>query len=419
MRIWILQRSEATPLDNNGEQRLMRVGIISKILVDKGHEVVWWTSTFDHYNRCHRFTKNTIINIKKNYSIYFLKGCGYTRNISLMRILENNLIAKQFSLASNKLDKSPDLILASYPTSELALEGAKYARNNNIPFLLDIRDLWPDIFEELLPSQLRFIINPFKFFLKWKLRKTAKLTTAFTAITDEFLDWGLSHSVREKTIHDRAFKLGYFPLKIKNAEKDECIKYWEGFGVSKKDFNVIYFGALGNVYNFNPIIEAAKILEKIDLSIKFVICGNGSQLLNLKAAGEKSNNLIVPGWIYRNKILSLMTLSNLGLAPYIPINSYLNTISNKIAEYSFGKLPIALSLREGLLYKKLQEYNAGIFYDSDPKILAKKILSLKSNNNRYEQLRNNSYQFFTKELDGARIYSQFADYIVNLAKEKT
>ena len=49
----------------------------------------------------------------------------------------------------------PDLILSSIPTSELSLEATKLGKKNNIPVILDIRDLWPDVFLDVLPNFFR------------------------------------------------------------------------------------------------------------------------------------------------------------------------------------------------------------------------------------------------------------------------
>ena len=41
MRVWLVQRAESTPHDDNGDRRLLRIGILADILSSQGHEVVW------------------------------------------------------------------------------------------------------------------------------------------------------------------------------------------------------------------------------------------------------------------------------------------------------------------------------------------------------------------------------------------
>ena len=51
MRVWLVQRAESTPHDDGGDRRLLRIGILADILQSQGHEVVWWTSAFDHVGK--------------------------------------------------------------------------------------------------------------------------------------------------------------------------------------------------------------------------------------------------------------------------------------------------------------------------------------------------------------------------------
>ena len=157
MRIWLIQRSEPTPHDNDGKQRLMRTGILSNELSKRGHEVVWWTSTFDHYNRKHRFETDQELTVNSDYLIQYLKGCGYKKNVSLSRIIDNNLVAKKFKIKAKKTLYKPDIILSSIPTAELSLEAVRFGKKNNIPVVLDIRDMWPDVFFDILPDICRKI----------------------------------------------------------------------------------------------------------------------------------------------------------------------------------------------------------------------------------------------------------------------
>ena len=59
MRIWLVQRAESTPHDDGGDRRLMRIGILANILRSNGHEVIWWTSSFDHIGKRKRFHHST------------------------------------------------------------------------------------------------------------------------------------------------------------------------------------------------------------------------------------------------------------------------------------------------------------------------------------------------------------------------
>ena len=380
MRIWLIQRSEPTPHDNDGKQRLMMMGILSNQLSKKGHEVVWWTSTFDHYNRKHRFKEDQEVSVNDKYLIKYLKGCGYKKNVSLSRIIDNNLVAKKFKIKAKRILHKPDIIFSSIPTAELSLEAVRFGKKNNIPVVLDIRDMWPDVFFDILPDICRKIYPLLSFFIERKLKKACSQADHIVGITDDYVDWGIKHSGRTREILDKEFYLGYIPSKSDNRDINKGFKYWSHYGLYKDsdDLVVSYFGVLGKVYDFNPIIEAAEILQKKKVrKIKFVICGTGENLEYLKEKTKNLKNFFLPGWVYKDEIASLLILSSIGIAPYMPISSYLQTISNKAAEYLSGELPIALSLDKGTLYELLRKNNAGIFYSGSGTVLAENLSFVK------------------------------------------
>ena len=418
MIIWLIQRSEPTPHDNNGMQRLMRTGILATELCDRGHQVLWWTSTFDHYNRRHRFNKDRRMQVRKGFEIQYLRGIGYKKNVSLSRIIDNNLVAAKFKNLASKEKILPDLILSSIPTSELSLEATKLGRKNNIPVILDIRDLWPDVFLDVLPKFFSRVYPLFSRFMERKVKLSCRNANYITGITNKFVDWGVNHAGRDRKKYDQEFKLGYLPPEIVKNELQRGFKYWESIGLRQNNNELIisFIGTVGNVFDFEPIVEAAKILSNHNSNIKFIISGNGEKLEYLKNKCKNLKNIIFTGWIFKYQILSLLKISDIGIAPYMPIPSFLETISNKAAEYLFGSLPIALSVNKGPLFKLLRQNNAGIFYGGSGEKLAEELLILSKDKKTLINLKNQAFYTYEKFLDGKIIYSKFINYLEFIGK---
>ena len=419
MIIWLIQRAEPTPHDNNGMQRLMRTGTLASELCDRGHQVLWWTSTFDHYNRKHRFKKDRRVQVSKGFEIQYLRGIGYKNNVSLTRIIDNNLVAVKFKKLAYKEKILPDLILSSIPTSELSLEATKLGKKNNIPVILDIRDLWPDVFLDVLPSYFRRVYPLFSKFIERKVRLSCQNASYITGITNKFVDWGVNHAGRIRNKYDQEFKLGYLPPHIAKVELDRGFKFWEGIGIKQNNNELIvsFIGTIGNVFDFEPIVEAAQILNKCDCNIKFIISGKGEKLGYLKNKCKNLKNIIFTGWIFNYQILSLLKISDIGIAPYMPIPSFLETISNKAAEYLFGSLPIALSVNKGPLFKLLKENNAGIFYGGSGEKLAEELLLVSKDKQILTYLKSRAFHTYENFLDGRIIYDKFINYLESLAQK--
>ena len=151
--------------------------------------------------------------------------------------------------------------------------------------------------------------------------------------------------------------------------------------------------------------------------IKFVICGTGENLEYLREKTKNLKNFFLPGWVYKDEIASLLVLSSIGIAPYMPISSYLKTISNKAAEYLSGELPIALSLDKGTLYDLLRKNNAGIFYSGSSKKLAEKLHYLLENKENLKKMQIAAHHTFQKYLDGEKLYGNLIDYLEHIASK--
>ena len=352
MKVWLVQRAESTPHDDSGNRRLMRIGILADILRSQGHEVVWWTSAFDHIGKRKRYKKSLRVMVKKNYYIHYLKCFGYKKNISLSRFIDNSVVTKQFRKELTLDVKKPDIILTSVPSIELSQMAVRYANKNKIPIVLDIRDLYPDVFVELLPKSLRWIINILTMPMRHNLIEICRKATAISGITDDFVNWGIQHSGRERSRKDIYFPMAYIKGETSNKKKAEAYSFWEKLGIKKNDtiLNVLFLGTFTNSFEFEPIFSAAKILQLQDAPVRFVICGTGRKEAEIKKACDDLNNCIFTGWINAAQIKTILELSDVGLAPYIHTKNFTENIPNKPAEYLSEDLLVVTSLKYGRLF---------------------------------------------------------------------
>src|ERR1700719_3619345 len=79
MNAWIVAAGEPLPIAP-AVGRLLRAGILCRMLAEQGHRVTWWTSTFDHFQKRHYFANDNVVPICSNFTIRLLHGRGYLRN---------------------------------------------------------------------------------------------------------------------------------------------------------------------------------------------------------------------------------------------------------------------------------------------------------------------------------------------------
>jgi glycosyltransferase involved in cell wall biosynthesis len=412
MKIWLIMSGE--PLEQFGE-RPHRIGILSKMLVEQGHNVTWWTTDYDHQHKKYLYGKDTeIINDFGVPMIFLHPKTPYNKNISFSRIKNHKETADKFKNISYKKEK-PDIILCAYPTIELSYEAIKYGEKFNIPIIIDIRDMWPDIFLEVLPHSLHFLGKIALYPIYKKARYVFKNAYRLSAMTDEFIKFGLGFAKRKKNSLDKSFFFGYPRFILTKDIENQSFDKLQKLGLNKDDFNICYFGTIGKQFDFNPVINVAKQLQQSNKNIKFIICGIGDNLDELKNNAKGLDNIIFMGWINQNNIWTIMKYSALAFAPYINKKDFLASIPNKAIEYLAGGLPILSSI-EGVLGEILKDNKCGFVYDNSDD-LYEYIIKLKNDNILREKMSKNALFLFNQNFSADNVYSEMIEHLVDIVKK--
>lgn len=411
MRIWII--SEGEPLPSDGENvRLRRMGILSSLMSEQGHEVHWFSSAFHHYKKVHRSEKDIDIIVKKNLNIHLIKTNGYKKNVSLARIFHHRKISNWMKKNSNKFER-PDIILTTLAPLELSSTMVEYAEEKGIPIVVDIRDLWPEIYYEVVPNWAKKIIKPYVNINEKRTSKMLKKSNSIIGVTPKFLEYGLQLAGINQRIYDDVFYTSYKP-QVFSKDYRVFEKEWSTYKVSHTDFVVTFLGNFGKQFEFDSIIQAAKILKDIP-NIKFVLCGLGESFEEIKNQTEGLGNVILPGWIEKEKINSLLSVSNLGVAPYRESRNFTDNTPNKFGEYLSASLPVLLSI-EGVMADLSREYNAGVVYKNG-KDLASKIKFFNNNRTDVKEMSENANKLFNEKFNADIVYQELSSFLNEIVEK--
>ena len=246
MRVWLVTIGEPVPVQEGARDRLHRTGYFAHFLADHGHEVTWWTSTFDHFRKKHLFGEDVTIELGPNLRVRLLKGCGYRNNLSLARMRDHRQIAKKFASEAIAAPR-PDILVAALPTIELSLESVLFGKREGVPVVLDMRDMWPDIFADSVPAAARPLARLALGPLFSQARAACAGATAITGITEAFVEWGLAHGGRKRSGFDKAFPMGYTVVPPPSEAIAKAETYWDSFGITEEgdDFVACFIGNVG------------------------------------------------------------------------------------------------------------------------------------------------------------------------------
>ncbi len=395
----------------------MRAMLLTDELLKEGHKVTIISSSFFHQRKTFRSKSFEKINIQENLSIMLIPSLGYKKHIGFKRLFDHIVLSINLNkfLIKNKKFK-PDKVFLGYPPIESSFVIINWAKKNNIPIMLDVKDNWPENFIEAFPNFLkkfaRFILLPY-FKLASYIFNNAD---SISSITNSFINWIKSvQNIQNKNFNESKYFVSPLVRKKINFNKkrqNEAINFWQKKGINvieKKHFSFV--GSLSNSFDFKLILNISNFLITKYPNYIFIICGTGDKYKELKILFNNKSNVMLVGEIDKYKASILIKHSVASLAPYLNNQNFQNSIPNKVIESLENSVPF-ITNTEGELKKMIKEFDNGIFLDKDLNGI-EKILDLIENKEFLNNLKRNSFNSYQELFNFEKTYKKI---IFNLKK---
>jgi len=410
MKVWVLQTGEPLQIDSGG-LRPMRAINLSNTLVELGHQVVLWSSDFDHFSKKHRTGKNSVIQYSPNLEIRLISSRGYKSHVGPARLFDHAELA--FNLRREmKKRPLPDVAFIGYPPIETAWVMTNWLTRNKIPTLLDVKDAWPDVLLRAFPHMLEILakiaLSPYFLIAN----RTFKKSTALSSVTQPFLDWSLSKAKRNQNKSDYVAPLTTPLSNFSKKEIAEAAIWLDKKGI-KEDGQLrgSFVGTLNSAFDFTPIIEAAE-----STSVKFVIAGDGPAAEDLKKRISHLQNIVMPGWISAAQSHVLATRSAFMLAPVKDLEDFRMSVPNKFYDAMAHGLPIITSISGESKYL-IERNQIGICYDIDgAKSLTSAILQIEDRTIDLKVMSKNSLNLYHAKFEFTENYSDLVKHLEQISK---
>jgi glycosyltransferase involved in cell wall biosynthesis len=415
--IWILQTGEPLHVDM-GSPRPMRAMNLANALNAAGHQVVIWSSFFNHQEKKHRLGTPRTVTISPLLKIRLIDSPGYIRNIGLGRLWDHFVMAYNLSVDLKAVSDLPDIAFVGYPPIEVASLMMRWLRIRGIPSIVDIKDQWPAIFVDALPERLRWLgkilLIPYFYYGKRALRDAV----AFSTISNGFLRWALIFANRDRVKGDMVVSLTSTDECPTAVDLVEAGQWWDALGVDFRSPQRFYFvGSHSTAFSFEPIVEAAKYLSRQGISCQFVICGSGPETNRWKSLSNDLTNIIFPGWVDRPSALVLAERSYASLAPYKNSKDFMASIPNKIVDsLSLGK-PILSSL-SGEVAEMIEKHAVGISYGNEFNLqLGEAIEKICFDSEFRALVSSNAKDLYSREYSYEKVYGSLVRNIERIARK--
>ncbi len=311
-------------------------------MLSNEHDVELVTSSFYHTTKSQR----TAPERSWPFDITFISEPGYPKNICLKRFYSHAMWGRNVEKYLRQR-KRPDVIYCAIPSLTGPNLIAKYCEKNNIRFVIDVQDLWPEAFKMVfnVPVVSGIVFAPFSVLANGIYKRA----DAICGVSDTYCSRALR--VNKKCAKSATVFLGtdlttfdaYARAKpIRTKPNDEV---W-----------LAYCGTLGSSYDLTCVIDALNLLD--DERVKFIVMGDGPKMDEFRGYSEqKHTKTWFVGRLQYDQMCSLLSSCDITVNPIV--HGAAGSIINKHADYAASGLPV-INTQESEEYRKLvDEYNMG------------------------------------------------------------
>jgi glycosyltransferase involved in cell wall biosynthesis len=299
-----------------------------------------------------------------------------------------------------------DVFISTSPQFFCGLAGYFVKLIRRKPWIIEIRDLWPESIVAVGAIRNRVIIRILEYMESLVYRKSDHIIP----VTDAFKLYMLEKNIPEEkiTVIKNGVDLSFYT--------PEAIEATDEFGFDLKDkFVASYVGTHGMAHHLETILESAEILKK-ETNIVFLLVGDGAEKSKLLKLKEKMslNNVIMLSQLSKDKMPLLWAHSDVSLVLLKKSDLFKTVIPSKIFESMAMKKPIILGV-EGEVKRMIEEGHAGIPIEPEnAEQLANSILQLFQNKKIYKEYAENGYQYVSKYYDRKVLAKRFEDTMSSL-----
>lgn len=302
-----------------------------------------------------------------------------------------------------------DLVMGTSPPIFQALSAWAVAFLRRRPFLLEIRDLWPEF-----AIDMGVLKNPLLIWISRRLERF--LYTRATHIlvnSPAYRDYLISKEVAPLKVS--LICNGVDPAMFDPAAGGERAKNkWALHG----KFVVSYAGAVGMANDLGTLIRAAERLRDLEQMV-FLIAGDGKERANVEAdvRNRGLGNVIFTGTLSKSEVAELMAASDACVAILMDIPMFRTTYPNKVFDYMAAGRPTVLAI-DGVIRKVIEDSGSGVFVPpGDDKELAEALFRLAADPKESRVLGLRAREYVVKHFNRAAQADEFVALAEHLIDE--
>lgn len=244
-----------------------------------------------------------------------------------------------------------DVIMATSPQLLAGVSGRMLALMKRRPWLLEVRDLWPDSIVALdMMGERHPLVRLLRAVERMLYRSAARIVTTNENLRDRLIERGVP-----------AAKIGVVPNGVDAAQfapRPRPQALLEKYGLAGR-FVVGYVGTQGLAHDLETVVEAARVLR--DGKVAFLFVGDGAQHLPLVRLVKtlKLDNVRFVRTVPAAEVPDHIACCDIMLVPLKRTATLNDTMPSKIFEIAAMERPIVIGA-EGIAAALITSHRAGL-----------------------------------------------------------
>ncbi len=294
-----------------------------------------------------------------------------------------------------------DLVIGTSPPIFQAVSAWLVSRLRRCPFLLEIRDLWPEFAIDMGVLTNPLLIGLSRWLERYLYAQAAHIVVNSPAYRNYLIERGIADS-KISLIPNGVAPDMFSVLADQGKMRDE-------WGIDQDAFIVTYTGALGPANDIDTILKAASNLSP-DESIHILLVGDGKARAQLEQQARRLGlcNVTFLGSRPKTEIPEILAASDACLATLKDIPMFRTTYPNKVFDYMAAGRPTILAI-DGVIREVMEAAGGGCYVPpGDADALAEAIRQLGQNPGQAQAMGAAARVYVTEHFNRQRHAVQFA-----------
>ena len=250
------------------------------------------------------------------------------------------------------LEKHPDVVVATSPQFFSACAGWALAAARGLPFVFELRDLWPASIVAVGAMKKSLVIRLLERVEMFLYRRATAIVSVTHAFKRELIDRGVDAD-KIHVVLNGVDLAQYQPRPRSPALEAEI-------GLKGK-FVVGYIGTHGLAHALDKVLEAAALLQQRS-DIAFLFVGGGADRARVEAmvTERRLHNVVLLARQPKERMPEIWSLCDLVLVPLRDTPVFRTVIPSKIFECMGMGIPVLMSVPEGEATAIVRDSGCGV-----------------------------------------------------------